>query len=272
MFRSNLLSKSLVVAAFVGACSLTTGCYSAAHSAPVEDAHTNVVIVIGKGEVSRKPDIARTTMGISVAAPTVAEASRLANQQMTNLIAAIKKEGIAEKDIQTANFSINFERIEPPHFPPPVPTPPGKPGSGAVPMPAPAPARAAGQYRVSNTVRVTIRDLDKAGHLLDAAVAAGANEVWGVTFEIEKPEPLAAEARDKAAQDARAHAEALAKAQGRTLGDVVSVSESVGGGVRPMPAPYMAKTADMGSIETPVAPGEVAVSAQLEVVYRLAKK
>ena len=273
MLRSNLFSKSLVVAAFVGVCSSTTACTSVSQTVPAEDARTNVVVVIGKGEVSHKPDIARTTMGISVAAPTVAEASRLANQQMTNLIAAIKKEGIADKDIQTANFSINFERIEPPHMPPPVMmAPSGKPGGAPAPVPAPAPAPArAGQYRVSNTVRVTIRDLDKAGRLLDAAVAAGANDVWGLSFEIEKPEALAAEAREKAAQDARAHAEALAKTQGRTLGDVVSVNENVGGGVRPMPAPYMAKTMDMASVETPVAPGEIAVSAQLEVVYRLVK-
>jgi uncharacterized protein len=266
MLCSNLVSKSLVALVLVGACAFTTGCSAMSHNVPpVEDARTNVVVVIGKGEVSRKPDIARTTMGISVTAPTVAEASRLANQQMTTLITALKKEGIADKDVQTANFSINFERVEPPR--PVVMTAPGKPGS---PAPAPAPARA-GQYRVSNTVRVTIRDLDKAGHILDAAVAAGANDVWGISFEIEKPEALAAEAREKAAQDARAHAEALAKGQGRKLGDVVSVSESVGGGVRPMAAPYMAKTADMASVETPVAPGEVAVSTQLEVVYRLAK-
>ncbi len=120
----------------------------------------------------------------------------------------------------------------------------------------------------SNTVRVTVWDLEKAGRLLDAVVAAGANEVWGISFEIDQPEALEAEAREKAAQDARARAEALAKTQGRMLGDVVSVSENVGGGDRPIP--YMAKSADMGSFATPVAPGEIAVSMQLEVVYRLA--
>ncbi|MBN9160328.1 MAG: hypothetical protein BGO98_01290 [Myxococcales bacterium 68-20] len=268
MLRSHFMSKSFVVALLVGAAALATGCSPAASQSaatvPSEaDARTNVVTVLGKGEVSRKPDIARSTMGIAVTAPTVAEASRLANQQMTNLIAAIKKEGVADKDIQTANFSINFERHEP-H--PVVMSAPAKPGSAGV--TAAAPARA-GQYRVSNTVRVTIRDIEKAGRLLDAAVAAGANEVWGVSFEIDKPEALEAEAREKAAQDARARAEALAKTQGRTLGEVVSVSESVGGG-GPRPMYSMAK-ADMGGFETPVAPGEVSVSTQLEVVYRLAK-
>ena len=268
MLRSHFMSKSFVVALLVGAGAFATGCSPAASQsaavAPSEaDARTNVVTVLGKGEVSRKPDVARSTMGIAVTAPTVAEASRLANQQMTNLIAAIKKEGVADKDIQTANFSINFERHEPPQ--PVVMSAPAKPGSAR--HTAAAPARA-GQYRVSNTVRVTIRDIEKAGRLLDAAVAAGANEVWGISFEIDKPEALEAEAREKAAQDARARAEALAKTQGRTLGEVVSVSENMGGGPRPM---YSMAKAEMASFDTPVAPGEVSVSTQLEVVYRLAK-
>ena len=251
MLRSHFMSKSFVVAVLVGVSALATGCSPAASQTGVmspseADAHTNVVTVLGKGEVSRKPDVARTTMGIAVAAPTVAEASRLANQQMTNLIAAIKKEGIADKDIQTANFSINFERSE---TPPVVMSAPAKPGSAGVPA---APPARAGQYRVSNTVRVTIRDLEKAGRLLDAAVAAGANEVWGISFEIDKPEALEAEAREKAAQNARARAEALAKTQGRTLGEVVSVSENVGGGGRPM---FTMAKADMASFDTPVAPG-----------------
>ena len=267
-----LVSKSSAIALLLAATAFATGCSSTAQSTrtPSEaDARTNVVAVRGKGEVSRKPDIARATMGIAVAAPTVAEASRMANQQMTNLIAAIKKEGVADKDIQTANFSINFERMEPPHvMAPPVMAPGARPGSSASPAVAPTPPARAGQYRVSNTVRVTIRDLEKAGRLLDAAVAAGANEVWGISFEIDKPETLEAEAREKAAQDARARAEALAKTQGRTLGDVVSVSENISGGERPMP--YMAaKSAEMASFDTPIAPGEVAVSMQLEVVYRL---
>ncbi|MBX3201624.1 MAG: SIMPL domain-containing protein [Labilithrix sp.] len=270
MLRSRVLSKTFVLVALAAFGSFGAGCAPTTYQAAQPDAHTNVVVVVGKGEVSRKPDIARTTMGISVTAPTVAEASRLANQQMASLIAAIKKEGIADKDVQTANYSINFERLEPPQvFAPPVVAPPGKPGAAA-PAPAPiAPPARAGQYRISNTVRVTVRDIDKAGKLLDAAVAAGANEVWGISFEIDKPEALEAEARDKAAADARTRAEALARTHGRTLGDVVSVSESVSGGGRPMP--QMAKSAEMASFDTPVVPGEIAVSAQLEVVYRLEK-
>ncbi|MBX3210453.1 MAG: SIMPL domain-containing protein [Labilithrix sp.] len=218
----------------------------------------------GKGEVTHKPDIARTTMGTSVVAPSVVEATRLANQQMTNLIATIEKEGIADNDIQTANFSINFERHEPPQ---PVMSAPARPGAvPASPAPTPAPARV-GQYRVSNTVRITVRDLAKAGRLVDAAVAAGANDVWGISFEIDKPDPLEAEAREKAAKDARARAESLARMQGRALGEVVSVSENPGANARPMP--QMMNSAQTASFDTQVAPGEISISAELEVVYRL---
>jgi len=272
MLRFQLVSKSSFIALLLAATTFATGCSPTSQPTrtPSEaDARTNVVVVRGKGEVSRKPDVARTTIGIAVTAPTVAEASRMANQQMSNLIGAIKKEGVADKDIQTANFSINFERIDPVHaMPAPMMGGPARPGAPAAPAAPPAPPARMGQYRVSNTVRVTIRDLEKAGRLLDAAVAAGANEVWGISFEIDKPEALEAEAREKAAQDARARAEALAKTQGRTLGDVVSVSENLSGGDRPVP--YMAKSAELASFDTPIAPGEVAVSMQLEVVYRLA--
>ena len=155
-------------------------------------------------------------MGTSVVAPSVVEATRLANQQMTNLIATIKKEGIADNDIQTANFSINFERHEPPQ---PVMSAPARPGAvPASPAPTPAPARV-GQYRVSNTVRITVRDLAKAGRLVDAAVAAGANDVWGISFEIDKPDPLEAEAREKAAKDARARADARPSARRGRVGE-----------------------------------------------------
>ncbi|MBX3264684.1 MAG: SIMPL domain-containing protein [Labilithrix sp.] len=273
MLGSRVVTQSFFIAALVAFGSFGAGCAPAtspAAAASEADVRANVVVVLGKGEVSRKPDVARTTMGISATAPTVAEASRLANQQMAHLIAAIKKEGIADKDVQTANYSINFERIEPPHVFASPAAPPSRPGAAPAPAPAPSAPPRAGQYRVSNTVRVTVRDIDKAGKLLDAAVAAGANEVWGITFEIDKPEALEAEAREKAAANARERAEALARTQGRKLGEVVSVSENVGGGARPMP--YAAvQSADMARFDTPVAPGEIAVSAQLEVVYRLVK-
>lgn len=268
---------SLVLLGASGA--LLAGCAPQIAAQPVSaaDPRTNTVTVVGKGEVLHKPDVARASVGIEVSAPTVAEANRNAAQRMTELIAALKKTGIADKDIQTSNFSINFERAYPPPPPMPMLAPPvapaakSPPGPKAAPVaPPPPPAEPAGLYRVSNTVSITVRDLDKVGSVLDAAVAAGANNVWGVSFGLDKPEALEPEARAKAVADARSRAESLAKLAGRTLGDVVSVSEIIGGGGGgPMFSRAMAKSDSYGA--TPVELGEVAVSAQVEVVYRFAE-
>lgn len=262
----------------VGVTACAPSVYEAPPAAP-PDARTNVVSVLGRGEVSQRPDLARVTIGVSAVAPTAADASSRVNREMSAVIAAIKKEGVADKDLQTANLSIHYERVElPPPAPvsaPDAPTPPSKPGGAAAPATSPvaappaAPPAPRGQYRVTNTVRVTIRDLDKVGALLDAAVTAGANEVWGISFGIGEPEALEAKARDEAVKDARDRAEALAKAQGLALGEVVSVSDHTGGGA-PRLMLEAARDSAFGYSGAPVAPGEVSVSAQLEVVYRLA--
>ena len=83
------------------------------------------ITVVGRSEVASKPDVARANMGVEVGAPTVGEAMNLARTRMTSLMDALKKLGIAEKDIRTSNFSIHFERL----YQEPVP----------MPMSAPAP-------------------------------------------------------------------------------------------------------------------------------------
>jgi uncharacterized protein len=103
--------------------------------------------------------------------------------------------------------------------------------------------------------------------VLDAAVAAGANNVWGVDFGLDKTDALEAQAREKAVADARARAQTLAKLQGVSLGGVVSLSEIVDGPGMPIPIASMAKGAYNAS--TPMSPGEVALSTQVKVVYTL---
>lgn len=281
MFRTHRL-LGLVSFAFLAAAPLLAGCapQGMAQHVAAADVQTNTVTVVGQGEVRHKPDIARASVGVEVSAPTVVEASRSAAQRMSELIAALKRVGIAENDIQTSNFSINFERAYPGQPQPmpmaaPAPPPPPPPGSKGPAAPRSAPAamaapalEPAGLYRVSNTVSIVVRDLAKVGPVLDAAVAAGANNVWGVSFGLDKPEGLEPEARAKAMADARARAEALAKLAGRTLGEVVSVSDSPsGGGGHPMFAQAMAKD----GFATPIEAGEVAVSAQVQVIYRFAE-
>src|SRR5690606_5875471 len=90
-------------------------------------------------------------------------------------------------------------------------------------------------YRVSNMLHITLRNLDTVGEVLSQAVSAGANQAWGISFDLEDDEPLAAKARAEAVAEARARAEELAKLAGVRLGRVVSIAEEETG-VGPMPA------------------------------------
>lgn len=230
----------------LGGCAHRDACCAPAASA---GARARIVTVVGQGEASRAPDLARVGLGVEVAGPTVAEATRAANQRIASLLAALKQSGIADKDLQTSNLSVRFERAQP------------QPAPGAAP---PAPA---GHYQVTNTVQVTIRAIDRVGPVLDAAFAAGANDLGGLSFGLDKPEALQAEARAKAVADARSRAEALVRLTGHDLGEVVSITDGQDGGPRvPMGMRMTMAASEFGGAITP---GEVTVTAQIEVAYRI---
>jgi hypothetical protein len=253
------------------------------------------ITVVGRGEVSSKPDVARANMGVEVSAPTVGEAMNLARSRMTGLMDALKKLGIAEKDIRTSNFSIHYERSYQEPMPMPAPMPmsapepapaaprggTGKKAAGPAPAPAhppplampmmPPPPMASGQYHVSNMVEVVIRDLNRVSTVLDTAAASGANNMWGITFGIDETSGVEAKARELAASDAEKRAKVLAQLSGVAVGPVVSVSEVVGTSGMPMPMPVaLAAGAERGG--TPVSPGEVTFTTQLQVVYAIAER
>jgi len=241
------------------------------------------ITVVGHGEAMGKPDIARTSLGVEASAPTVEEAMNQTSARMKAIFDALKKLGIQDKDLQTANFSIQVERpyVDQP-MPMPVPMPEALPApaplkgnkGAAAPSPPSLPALPPAptvKYRVSNTVEVTIRDVSKASQVLQAAVDAGANNVWSVSFGIDETKALEATAREKAVADARVRAEALAKLSGLELGPVISVSEVIGRGpIGPMPmfASAEAKWAGGGP---PLAAGEVTYATSIEVIFGIKK-
>jgi hypothetical protein len=216
------------------------------------------ITVVGRGEVKTKPDIATVNLGVEVTAPTVSEAMTQANARMKTILAAMKSLGIADKDVQTSNFSINYERQNPAAPIGSETTSGGKSGSDQMPD---------GFYRVNNMIQVTIRDLDNVGDVLDAAVEAGANNVWGVSFGLDDTDALEDQAREKAVGDARARAESLAKLNGVTVGDVIAISEVIGGSPSPMYAEAAAYRGLGGGGGAPVEPGELTFSTQIQVVY-----
>jgi len=202
------------------------------------------ITVVGEGTVRIEPDVAEASIGVEVMGDAVKDASADAEATMNAVIAALRKQGIASKDIQTSSYSIWTER------------------SYGSELRADSPVI----YRVNNSVTVKIRDLTAVGDVLDAVIEAGANNINGVTFGVADPAPLAAEARRLAAENARTRAEELAALHGVTVGEVVSISEVMGGGVLPN---FQRAAAESVALGGPVAPGELELTAQLQVIYAI---
>ena len=199
---------------------------------------------VGTGSVPLAPDAATVTVGVDVSAPALSEAQAQATATMEAILEAIAAQGIPDEDVQTATFSVNPIRDFDPET--------GVPGDVT-------------GFQVTNTVNVKVTNVDELGALLDAVVAAGANNIYGVTFFTNEPGEAATEARNLAVADARTKAEELADAAGLSLGPIVAISEvasAVG------PAYDMQRAGGQGA-GAPIAPGTNTVTANVEVVFEL---
>jgi uncharacterized protein len=206
------------------------------------------ITVVGVGKASGAPDVANVNVGVETQAANVQQAVADNRAQMTKLLEALKALGIADKDISTSNYSVYTERQ-------PVAAPVER-GS----------AEGALTYRVSNQVQVVVRDVAKLGEVLDKVVEAGANNIYGVSFSVAETSKLENDARAQAMTDARARAESLAKLAGVSLGEVVSVSEVIGGG----PLPYAKSAAEgLGGGSTPIQPGSLDVNMSVQVTFAI---
>jgi len=216
------------------------------------------ITVVGLGTVSVKPDIATISVGVQSDAATVKEATTDVASKMEKILAVLKAQGIADKDVQTNNYSINFES----------PSSVGRMSVGtAQATPAPEPA---GIYHVSNMVQLKVRGTTKVSALVDALVNAGANNLWGINFTLEDSTKFEADARTKAVANAKARAEELAKLAGVKVGQVVEVSEVITGS--PLTLQYGLASAKLGmggGGPGAVSPGEVEVTVQVQVVYAI---
>ena len=253
---------------------LALGCASGPSSI-AQSALPQGISVSGHGEAQGQPDLARVTIGVEARSRVANEATEEVNQQMGAVIAAIQQQGVAEADIRTQSFSINFEQ-QPEPYPPgpypgagPAPTELERPSASSKPA-TPAPAQPAdvprGFYRVSNSAQVTVRDLAKLGAILGATTGAGANNIWGIEFEIEDPSKLEAEARQEAVAQAKARAEQLAQLAGVKLGRVVSLGES--GGSMPSGRGY-GYSMEAARADVPVQRGELTISQDVQIVFAI---
>ncbi len=230
------------------------------------------ISVVGHGKALGQPDVARVNVGVEVRAATAEQATAELNQRMAALVESVKQGGVRSQDIRTSNFSINFEQVpEGPPQPMPVPAPAQRPSGKPTSPPAEPPVKLpSGYYRASNTVEVTIRDLNRAAQVLTAATKSGANQVFGIEFQLENPGPLEAQAGAKAVEDAHARALKLAERAGLKLGKVRSVSDVAPG--MPMQKGYAAARSDMANMSAvAVERGERTVEATVQVVYEIAR-
>jgi hypothetical protein len=209
--------------------------------------HATTLNLAAHGETRVTPDMATINLGVTTEGKTAAAALSANATRMTAVIAALKAGGIAEKDIQTSNLNLapqyRYVENQPPQL------------TG---------------YQASNQVTVTVRDLKKLGVAVDAVVAAGANQVNGISFGLTDPTAAENAAREAAVKALSAKADLYARATGYRIGRLVSLSE--GGGYMPAPPPMpMMARAQSFKDSTPVAAGELEVRIEVQGVYELVR-
>lgn len=227
-----------------------------ASSGPTIAAGNTLLTLSAEGRVNRPPDLAVFNAGVTTQGKTANEAMTANAAEMNKVIAALKKAGIADKDIQTSNLNLS-----------PVYAPQRQLPDGRI---EPAQPTIIG-YQVNNTVNVRQRNLAQFGRVLDTLVAAGANQVNGPNFELDNPDVAMDEARTAAMKKARSRAELYAKAAGLRVVRILTISE--GGGYSPQPPVLFAKAAmaEMAdAAPTPVSAGEVGMQANVTVMFELA--
>lgn len=198
------------------------------------------ITVVGEGEAKGTPDTAHVQLGVQTEGQTATEALSQNNTQMQALIAKLKELGVADKDIQTSNVSI-YPRYN-------------------------SQGTTVDGYQATNTVSVTIRDVSKAGELLDQVVQAGANNVSGISFSIADPAALRQTALDAAIANARTQAQAIAKSAGVSVGQVVSITQNIGAAP---PIMFRAEAAQDSAAGVPIQTGEQTINAQVQVTFEL---
>lgn len=237
-------------------------------------AGNTLLTVSAEGRSFREPDMAVFSAGVTTQGASAAAALAENSRAMTQVIAALKRAGIADRDIQTSNLSIT-----------PVYADPDRDAMMA--------ARASGQafvppppdqrvpriigYQANNNVSVRQRELDDFGEVIDTLAAAGANQINGPMFQMDQAEPALDEARLDAVRAARARAELYANATGLRIVRILSINE--GGGYYGPPPTVFAVGQTRGGAPpppppppAPVQPGELQMTTQVTVLYELAPR
>jgi uncharacterized protein len=215
---------------------------------------SNVITVSGYGEVSSVPNIATFNFSVVSLKPTVASAQEDASKKSNAIASYLKEKGVAERDIQTSNYSIypqyEWQRIV------------------CVTYPCSDGKQVLKGYEVRQSTTVKVRDTSKAGDLLAGIGSLGATEVSGLNFTFDDPQAVEDEARGKAIADAKQKAKKLASQLGVRIVRVVSFNENGGG--YPYPLAYgMGGDAQVKVSAPEISVGENKVTSNVSVTYEI---
>lgn len=219
-------------------------------AAEIQIASPGPVVELSVNEVVRSaPDVAQVGAGVMTRAATAREALTQNSQAMDRIIARLRQLGIARDDIQTSNFNVSPQYDY---------------------------NQTTGEqvfrgYNVNNQVQVKLRELPRAGEILDALVSAGANNIYGPSFMLEDDVAAKAEARRLAFARGQRMAEDYARMAGYSSVRVLEISESVQN-YSPMPQAMMARmSADSSESAPPIEPGQVGTGVSITVKYEMAR-
>lgn len=215
------------------------------HVAPVPS-----ITVAGSGEMRVAPDLATVRLGVVSQQQTARDAQQDASRIAQAILAGVSALDVPRDAIQTSQLILT------PVYDQPAPR-----------QQVPTEPRIVA-YRASNVVSVRLVDLAKIGRVIDAAIDAGANQVEGVDFQLQDDREAREEALRRAVREARSKAATIAEALDVSLGPVL---DAVEGGVSIQPPQFATRMFAMEarSAETPVSPGEITVSANVTLRYRI---
>ena len=198
------------------------------------------------GESTRVPDVAIISAGVVTRAPTAGAAIQQNSARMDRVLAALKRAGVEDRDVQTSSISLNPEYRYQENRPPELVA-----------------------YSASNQVSIRFRDIRNSGKILDALVAEGANQINGPTLTIDKPEAALDEARVNAVANGRARADLYARALGKRVSRLVSVSEGGGNYYPPPPMPMAERSMAAQAADTKIVAGEQKLQVTVSMVFEL---
>jgi uncharacterized protein YggE len=243
--------RSIVVLLLIAFAMIIVGCSptSDRDASEVSDNASDTIIVTGVGKARANPDRATMSVGVNVTNENITLAVKESNDTIARITEVVKELGVEEDDIQTTNFNIWAEEQ-------------WDPETGE--------RKEEKLYRVDSTIQINVNDVEKIGEILEASIATGANNIYGLNFGIQDTSSLASEARISALDDAQQRAEQIAQELGVTLGEVKSAVEVSGGSMIPF-----FESAGFGigggGGEPPISEGSMTVTVSMQVTFKISR-